>query len=279
LVSFQSLLEEWQLDAEAAYDARVNKTPRGPISGLSKLDRELGEAFSPGPHLIHGQPGTGKTALALQIAASCGCPCVYVTCEMSPLELFRRQTARVTKTYLGRLKSGEIPPSESLMLAKRAAAAAPDLAFIDATRAPALPVFVRDCAQIVRKDSKHLLIVVDSLHSWAEAWGEEISEYECLNMALRSLRVLAHQLSCPILIVSERNRESMKTGGLSAGAGTRKIEYGAETVLDLSRDPDTRENFSGDVEVKLRLAKNRHGAAGKSVTLLFNGATQSFEEL
>ena len=32
---------------------------------------------------------------------------------MAPLELFKRQTARVTSTYLGRLKSGEFDPAYS----------------------------------------------------------------------------------------------------------------------------------------------------------------------
>jgi len=68
---------------------------------------------------MHGQPGTGKTAFALQVAAQCGFPCLYVTCEMAPLELLRRHTARVTRTYLNRFKSGELSPRESLELARR----------------------------------------------------------------------------------------------------------------------------------------------------------------
>ena len=112
---------------------------------------------------------------------------------MVPLELLRRHTARVTKTYLGRLKSGEIAPRDSLDLARRAVMAVPNLALVDATRAGAETAFLNPCVEAVRlraqengADARHALLVVDSLHSWAEgvaASGRvgEGSEYEVLN--------------------------------------------------------------------------------------------------
>jgi replicative DNA helicase len=111
----------------------------------------------------------GKTAFALQVAATCGCPCLYLTCEMAPLELLKRLTARATGTYLGRLKSGELRPAESLALAHRAASSAPQLALVNGTNAYASPTYLRECAEIVRGESKHLLIVIDSLHAWSES--------------------------------------------------------------------------------------------------------------
>jgi len=137
LARFGDLLTEWEAEATAARDALRNGTLRGPVTGLPKLDRELGGALQSGPHFIHGGPGAGKSALALQLAAECGFPALFVTCEMARLELFRRHTARTTGTFLGRLKSGEFRPNDSLSLAREAAAAAPLLAIADATRAPA----------------------------------------------------------------------------------------------------------------------------------------------
>ena len=279
LCRFADLLGAWDADARAAHESRVNGTPRGPITGLPALDRELGGCFSPGVHVIHGQPGAGKSAFALQVAAKCACPCLYLTCEMAPLELLRRLTARATGTFLGRLKSGELKPADSLDLARHGAASAPDLALIDGTRAYAAPTYLRECAHIVRGEHKHLMIIVDSLHSWAEsAPATGATEYDTLNIALLSLKRLASELGCPILAIAERNRGSMQGGGLSAGAGSRKIEYGAETVLDLERGEAAREDMAGEVEIKAKLCKNRHGAAGKSVALKFHGALQRFQE-
>lgn len=278
LCRLADLLGAWEVEATAAHEARISGAARGPVTGLPQLDRELGGAFSSGVHIVHGQPGAGKTAFALQTVARCGCPALYVTCEMSPLELLRRLTARSTGTYLGRLKSGELRPQDSVALARQAAEAIPLLALADATQAYASPLWLRDAALAARGEAQHLLIVVDSVHSWAESAGSAATEYDALNAALAALRTLAHQLCCPILAVAERNRDSINRGGLNAGAGTRKIEYGAETVLDLTRDLSHREDTAGEVEVKVKLAKNRHGAAGKEVDLFFHGALQRFRE-
>jgi replicative DNA helicase len=288
LLRLGDALAEFRQDADAAHEARVSGKPRGPITGLSTLDNELSGAFAPGLHFVHGQPGTGKTAFGLQVAAEAKCPAMFVTCEMAPPELLRRHTARTTDTYLGRLKSGEMDGETAEALALRAIKAAPDMSFADATRMtiPAFPRALKptepnpnlfEFAQIVRGESKHLLIVLDSLHTWTQSTSAGVSEYEALNSAIYTLQTLASQLRCPILIISERNRDSMKTGGLNAGAGTRKIEYQGESVIDLSRTSDVSEGMN-EAEVTVTLSKNRHGVNGKKIHLLFSGALQRFRE-
>ena len=271
------LLGDWEREARAAHDSFTGGTARGPVSGFAALDREMGGCFAAGLHFVHGQPGTGKTALGLQLAATCGTPALFVSCEMAPLELLRRHTARVTKTYLGKLKSGELAPMQSVALVKQAASTSPDVALLDATRAPASPQFLRDSALITRGEKPHLLVVIDSLQSWVESVGTGASEYEALGEGIARLRQLAHELNSPFFLMCERNRESMKGGGLSAGAGTRKIEYSAETVIDLSLEEGVREDVQGEKPVKLRLTKNRHGAVGKTIDLKFNGGFQRFQ--
>ncbi len=279
LFKLSQVLSDFRADADAAHEARTTGKPRGALSGLSTLDRELSGAFADGLHVLHGQPGTGKTALALQIAASAKCPALFVTCEMSPVELLRRHTARVTGTYLGRLKSGEMSGQSIEALALQAIEAAPDLAFVDATRAAAKANYLQECAVIVRGQSKHFLLVIDSLHTWTQSTAAAgAQEYEALNHSIQTLQTLAANLACPILMISERNRSSMKDGGQSAGAGTRKIEYQGETVISLERKEDAKEDGAGEVEITLKLAKNRHGTIGKAIPLRFNGALQKFTE-
>lgn len=278
LMLLRDALADFRADADAAHEARVTGQPRGAITGLAALDLELSGAFANGLHVLHGNAGAGKTALALQIAATCQCPAMFVTCEMAPAELLRRHTARATGTYLGRLKSGEMSGDDAEALARRAIEAAPGLAFVDATRAAAHPEYLQECARIVRGDARHLLIVIDSLHTWTQSTAGDAQEYEALNGAIRSLQTLAANLACPLLMISERNRDSMKSGGLNAGAGTRKIEYQGETVIDLERDANAQKDGNGEYEVILRLAKNRHGNTGKKIPLKFNGALQRFTD-
>lgn len=272
------LLGEWEADAKAANDALINQTARGPVTGFPILDRELGGALWPGLHILHGQPGAGKTAFALQVAAQCGVPCLFISCEMSPLELLRRITARVTSTFLGRFKTGEMAPADSLAKARQAVMTVPHLAIADLTQAFAMPSWLAQQAINCKGDGRHVLVIVDSLHSWAQAAPGNLVEYEALNAAIQSIRKLAAVIDCPVLAVAERNRASMGGGGLSAGAGTRKIEYGAETVIDLGREEDP-DPTTGEVAVCVKLVKNRNGAPGREVDLAFHGAMQRFREV
>jgi hypothetical protein len=184
----------------------------------------------------------------------------------------------VTGTYLGPLKKGEIAPSNAIALAEKAALATPDLALIDGTQMPISLDAIHNAglaARTLNSENRHLLVVVDSLHTWADRVGSHMTEYDRLNVALDSLRTLSHRLSAAILIIAERNRLSMTSGGMSAGAGSRKIEYTAETVLDLDSG---KEDGRGNTPVTLTLRKNRHGSPGRDIRLLFHGSTQKFTE-
>lgn len=277
LMRFSQVFSVAMGDARAAHDARVTGKPRGPVTGFTDLDKELGGAFSPGVHAIHGDPGAGKTAFALQVATTCQFPALYVTAEMAPAELLRRHAARVTREFLGRFKSGELSPETVAAKYQQAIEAAPDFALLDATRAPAKTEHIRKCAEIIKGDASNLLIIVDSLHSWAEGVTSG-NEYEVLNNAIASLRQISHILDCPVIYIAERNRVSMGSSGQSAGAGSRKIEYGAETVISLNRDKDARPDGAGEIPITLKLPKNRHGVPGAEIPLKFYGALQRFSD-
>lgn len=265
-------------EARQANDARCTGQLRAPITGFKALDEKIGGSLPKiGPSMVLGNTGAGKTAFVTQIAASCGFPALYVTTEMAPAELFRRQMARLTNTFLGRLKSGEIPPAEFEMMARQTAAEMPQLSFVDSTVAFASPSFLRQCAEKVRGDARSVLLVVDSLHTWTRGGSGGLNEYEALNQNLLSLQRLCHQLECPALVVCEQSRAAIAGGGgVNSGAGSRSIEYGAEIVFDLQASKEV--DGMGEKSVQLIIAKNRHGATGPIVRLQFNGALQRFKE-
>ncbi len=282
LIVFNSLIDELIDDAEARNAALREQRPLGPLTGFKEIDLEIGGCLAEGLNVLHGAPGTGKTAFALQIAAHSQCPCLFVTCEMTPIELLRRQIARVTKTYLGRLKTGELPAAKVRELAIEAVKTTPHLAILDATNCAAPPESLRIALEATRRlnpENRHLLLVVDSIHAWVRGVSPPGSnEYEALNEGLETLRILASQFAIPVLGVGERNRASMKSGGMSAAAGSRLFEYSAETVIDLERKEEAAPDAKGCLPVTLRLVKNRHGTPGKTFSLEFHGATQSFKE-
>lgn len=273
------LLGDLEADLSRRQAAKAAGVLLGPMTGLPELDKALGGCLLPGVHVLHAAPGAGKTALGLQIAGDCGFPAIFTSCEMSSLELLRRVVARGSGCFLDRFKSGELTAAEGAAFARSAVAACPKLALLDLTQQTAGWEYLRDRALAARErfDAVHVLIVLDSLHSWTE--GQYVGdEYEGVNAAMADLRKLAAALNCAVLAISERNRESMGKGGQHAGAGSRKIEYSAETVIDLSREADAVRDAWGEVPVLARLAKNRHGAAGVKIPLKFHGAQQKFRE-
>ncbi len=161
-----------------------------------------------------------------------------LTCEMAHLELFRRHTARVTSTHLGRLKSGEFDPAYSVTLAQRAAAAAPALAFGDATHAWAPPDWLQQSVAVVKGDASHVLVVVDSVHSWAEAAPTDVDEYTALNDGLAAAP--SNRSQSPMSSARDRRTKPRKDERRRSGCvgGLPTFEYGAESVLALNRGKD-----------------------------------------
>jgi replicative DNA helicase len=281
LVRLGDLLEEGLAEATARHEAYTTGSPLGPKVTLSdKLGRELCGALPVGLTVLHGPPGSAKTALANQLAAEAGCPALVVTCEMSPLELLRRHAARITRTYLSKFRTGQLPPSEWLALMRRTAAASPQLHMLDGTKAPVLFGYLREVAETVKGTAPHFLVVVDSAHSWVRGSGslEAASEYEATSEALRALQQLTAELSCAVLVVAEQNRASRGSERQEASAGTRVFEYAAEVVIALSRDPDAAPDVNGEIPITATLAKNRLGTAGTRVDFAFNGGFMAFRE-
>jgi replicative DNA helicase len=74
LCSLAGLIRTLLADGATRHAAYQAGQARGPLTGLPALDTLLGGALEPGLHILHGSPGCGKSALALSLAARCGCP-------------------------------------------------------------------------------------------------------------------------------------------------------------------------------------------------------------
>jgi len=285
LVYLFNLLDVFEEDVKTRNEAKLAGKALGATLGLPKIDKMLGGFLAPGLHVLHGAPAVGKSALALQIAATCGCPCIYITCEMSTLECFRRVVARTTLTYVSKFKSGEMSSSTARNLAKRTIEASPYLAILDASKAPAKAAHLIGHAKDVREQlgngNPHLLIIIDSVHSWVRGIAGSEDEYTALNEGLRELIQLAQTLDIAILGISERNRATIASGGQNASAGTRSFEYSAESVLELDYEDAKKktEDAKGDKRLKLSISKNRHGKTGGEVILLNNPDLMTFTEV
>lgn len=280
-------------EAARLWEAKQSGIPAGLLTGFPRLDDAIGTYLQPGIYCIQGSSGVGKSALALQIACNCGGVALFVSCEQSPLEQMHRLMSRLSaevppgSIYTGHFKDGSTHPDKVKELAEYAAANLPDLLILDATRQP-MPAEAVDpelpsiynTARRFKDAGRHILIVIDSLHSWAGSGAYDgINETENLITAITDLQRLSHALNCTVIILNEQTKKANEggEGGLYGGAGTRKIAYCAEAVIELmvkDEDRDTKDEYM----VIAKCQKNRHGRAGKRVALMFKPAVMTFRE-
>lgn len=279
LQTLNHILGELTQANDLAFQLQQSGKSPGPQTGIDSLDEIIGGFLSPGLHVLQAAPGAGKTAMGLQIASDCGSPCLYVSCEMPAVELFRRLIARTTKTFLGKLRPGQLATETLLKLAARTAEACNSFAVLDCTKAWASTTTLHEMASLLceSRNSQNCLIILDSLQYWARSEDGGAGEYEAINEGLRGLAEVAFARSSPLIIVSHRSRQGNKQGGgLHSAKGSGLVEYVAETVIDLEREKDM--DARGKFGTTLSIHKNRHGEAGKEISLLFHGALQNFEE-
>src|SRR5665213_846062 len=266
-------------EVDAVARLKASGKPRGPKTGLRSLDRVLGGFLPPGLYVIHGEPGSGKSALAWQIAADAGCASLYVTTEMSALELTRRHVARNAGKPRRSLLSCIYSPLEEKAMADFATREdCPHI--IDGCSLPVTSDDIGRWLQLVPRmtQSDHMVCVIDSLHSWVTplASSEGMTEYESINAGLLALRALSSTYNTVFIVLSERNRIAAKTGGMNAGRGSGRIEYSADVLMELSSQQ--KGESSGLTRIDLKLTKNRLGPSGAIVPLAFQGDTMNFTD-
>jgi replicative DNA helicase len=290
-----SLISSYLDGEDLSREAKAAGLVPGAGTGFKQLDDELGGYLAPGVHTLLAAPGAGKTSLSLQIAARCGCPALYVTAEMPRIELLRRLIARETGTFLGRLRGGGTSRESLQKLAECTAQNVPQLALLDAHEAAVNPgdtgngatclsIAARGQALRERFNTPNLLIIIDSVTEWAplatmnEPSLSGSSEYSQAEAAVNGLRNLATVLNCAVIAIAHRHRagQGKDADRLHAAKGTGRYEYISESVWDLNRDFKVPADRDGRVPAELVILKNRHGATGTTIPLLFEGRLQKF---
>jgi DNA primase len=242
--------------------------------GFERLE-EVTEGIPIGIITLHGAPGVGKTSFALTVAAQCHAPVLYLTTEMAPLELWRRLVAQTTSTPMRELLRATLTAEEEQALNRRTLARCGQVRFVDAsTQRVGMTYLEEKMRELRRTDiSSHALMIVDSLHTWVDGLrqDQDVSEYNAISEGIDKLRTLANNLQISVMLIAERNRNAMKDGGLSAVAGSRRVEYGSDLVLGLDKAEDQLDPHGTIATVELRVLKNRNGWA-TSMQFNFDGS-------
>lgn len=273
------LIDEGEALARRAWEARSQGIVHGPsVSAFPTLAKEICGSIPVGLTVLLGSPGSGKSALAGQIADHSGVPTLIATFEMSPLELLRRSASRINDVYTSKYRDGSLTPDEWRRQITKAAIELGHLAYLDGTRDYVSETDLANELLSLRRDlgnSEHALLVVDSVSAWARSSQSNTNENDAVTIRLRALQKLASGGGISVLAIGEQNRANRDTEKQEAGAGSRVFEYGAEVLITLKKG---EEDSEGVVDVDLILAKNRLGRAGNKVAMRFDGGKMRFVE-
>ena len=252
----------------------------GVRTGLSRLDDILG-GLQPGLTILSGGPGTGKTTLALQIAADAaqaGTPALYVTFENSPKQLTLKGISAAGRLNSRDVRRGQAPLDDVWPAAERWKERARRLAIIEG-RADLSRGQIRGKARRLmnRFEATRCLVVVDYLQLYAKA-AEDLRGLSSLREKVETmgneLRDVAMRLRSPVLALSSQSRGANydSDGGGRAALDTLKesgdLEYSADAVAFLTGAQDRMATDPARA-LDLTVKKNRHGEAGKRVELVF----------
>ena len=262
--------------AAAAQPSSVYPTPWG------GLNDNLGGGLRPGAlYVLAARPALGKSALALQMAASLADYGIVGLCslEMPQQEVIRRLIAQGTELPHHLFERGQpLPPYAQAKYDEWAPRAPVSIAIDD--RSTITVADVRSYGRSLAKQGPLAGMVVDYLQLLSGP--ANASRVEIVSEVTRQLKIMARDLNCPVIALSQLNRESEKRMDrrpqLSDLRESGSIEQDADAVLMLYRDPmfAIEQNMAPGapplmVPLDVIVAKNRHGSAGQH-TLKWEGS-------
>lgn len=256
---------------------------------------ELLDGWRPGGlYVIGARPGVGKTIVGMQAAvtlANIG-PVAFSALEMQDKEVAKRAISLMSGVDGRRLNGVRAGRPGLSGEDKRRIGRARDII-------EPLPVSVDDSSAVsvldVRAHARtlsrrgHLAgVVVDYLQLMEGARGDRRPRHEIVAGFSRQLKVLAKEMNCPVIALSQLNRASeARDTGTPSLADLREsgaIEQDADAVLLLHIPTETVVEGGKNVKVPVNdrlvvtVAKNRHGPQGR-VTLSRDGATAQVFDL
>ncbi len=259
-----------------------NKTEvTGITTGFKDLNKKINGLQRSDLLLIAARPAMGKTAFSLNLvqnAALEGNASVAVfSLEMSKEQLVQRMLSSQSAVELSKIKTGTINEHDWPRILEAMSVLSSTKIHIDDTPGIKISELRSKCRKL--KMEKGLdLILIDYLQLM-EGEGNNESRQQEISKISRSLKVIAKELDCPVVALSQLSRAPEQRADhrpmLSDLRESGAIEQDADIVMFLYRDeyyhPDSEKKNIGEVII----SKNRHGETG-AVELVWLGEIQKF---
>lgn len=253
------------------------------MTGIRKIDHEVG-GFEPGEMIaIAGQPGVGKSAMAMQVAiaaASSGKAVSYFTLELSKEQLADRMFSNVANVPFKHVLDATMTREERGQLV----VAANEMAswkFAINDLGTANLATIRALAERQQNEIGLDLLVIDYLQLVDVGTSKNANRTELITNLSRKVKAMAKDMKVAVMILCQLNREGEQDADPTLAQIRESGAMGQDCDMALilsKRDSEPGEVLVGkSVAVKANIAKNRRGIAGK-VNIVFDGSYQRFSD-
>jgi replicative DNA helicase len=258
----------------------------GVPTGFYDLDR-MTSGFQAGDMVVlAARPSMGKTAFAINIAEHVavkeGLPVAVFSMEMGAAQLAVRIVGSIGRVDQGHLRTGKLTDDEWPRLTEAIEKLRNVSMHIDET--PGLtPTELRASARrLARQCGKLGLIVVDYLQLMSGSSSDGENRATELGEISRGLKMLAKELQCPVIALSQLNRSveqrTDKRPMMSDLRESGAIEQDADVIMFIYRDDYYNKDSKEPGVAEIIIGKQRNGPTG-TVKLAFLKPLTKFESL
>lgn len=278
-VALNTSIEDAIHEMEAAQNRGGELT--GIATGFTELD-QLTHGLHPGQLVIlAARPAMGKSTLALDIARNAalvkGNSTIFFSLEMGRAEIAMRLLSAESAISLQSMRKGMLAEKDWSKIAATRGKINDAPLYIDDSPNMTLVEIRAKCRRLAQQTDLKM-VVIDYLQlltsgKKVESRQQEVSEFS------RALKLLAKELSVPVIAISQLNRQTEqskdKKPELSHLRESGSLEQDADVVVLLHREGVFERDHPRAGEADLILAKQRNGPTG-TVVVAFQGQYSRF---
>ncbi len=244
----------------------------GAESGFGRFDEMTGGLHNGELIILAARPSMGKTALAMNIgehvAIEQKLPVLFVSLEMSGIELADRMLCSLARVNGNRLRNGTISSDDRDRLIRKANEISQAPLFVDDSPSRTVSEIAAAARRIKRRQGSLGLIIIDYLQLIEPDNSKDPRQEQVAKIA-RRLKGISRELSVPLLCLSQLNRQAEDSKDhrpkLSHLRESGAIEQDADVVMFVHREEyyhrgEDRAQYAGQAEIII--AKQRNGPIG-----------------
>ena len=259
----------------------------GVPTGFADLDRMTSGLQAGDLVVLAARPSMGKTSFAVNIAEHVALheqlPVAIFSMEMGAAQLAVRIVGSIGRINQGNLRTGKLSDEEWPRLTEAIEKLRTVSLHIDETPGLTPSELRANARRLARQCGKLGLIVVDYLQLMSGSAGSQGENRATeLGEISRGLKMLAKELQCPVIALSQLNRSveqrTDKRPMMSDLRESGAIEQDADIIMFIYRDDYYNKDSNEPNVAEVIIGKQRNGPTG-TVKLFFQKSQTRFESL